>query len=298
MASPDGIIVIFVDGIERYRGTPVDYSSTIVTVTNVNAEDRAAHVYWYRFTVNGTYSELQIKTEDGTALGPVIDKADFEAAGFYQGMASPEGIIVIYVDGIERYRGIPALYSPDEVSITGITIKTEPDKVDYSEGESLDLTGLVVTLSKSDGTDEEAAFADFASRGITASPANGAVLTAADSTVIITVNGKTASLAISVGSEVPAEVTVTDVSVDKYWNGLLMNGNVYRFTVNGPYSMVQIKTDDGTALGLKISKAFFEHTGYYLGGYLEGFASLDSVIVICVDGVERYRDVPAVYVKN
>ncbi|MDD3895222.1 MAG: S-layer homology domain-containing protein, partial [Syntrophomonadaceae bacterium] len=150
MASPDGIIVIYVDGIERYRGIPAVYSPSEVTVTNVSSESRAANVNWYRFTVTGTYSNLQIKTVDGTALGTVTDKADFETAGYYQGMASPDSIIVIYVDGIERYRGIPADYSPSAAEVTGIAIKTAPDKVTYTEGEALELAGLVVTLSKSD----------------------------------------------------------------------------------------------------------------------------------------------------
>jgi len=298
MASPDDIIVIYVDDIERYRGIPADYASTIVTVTNVSSETRAANVNWYRFIVNGTYSELQIKTADGIPLGPVTSRVGFETAGHYQGMASPDDIIVIYVDGIERYRGIPEVYSPGGAVITGIVIKTAPVKVTYIEGDTLDLTGLVVTLSKSDGTDEDTAFADFAAKGITTSPVNGAILTTADSAVIITVNGKTASLAISVEPETPAEVTVTDVSVDKYWNGYVWNNNLYRFTVNGTYSTVQIKTEDGTAMGPKISKTVFETLGYYLAIYWEGTASPDSIIVIYVDGVEKYRGTPAVYVND
>ena len=295
MASPDNIIVIYVDGIERYRGIPADYAPTIVTVTNVSSESRAANVNWYRFTVNGTYNELLIKTADGTPLGAVTSRAAFETAGYYQGMASPDDIIVIYVDGIERYRGIPEVYSPGGAVITGIVIKTAPDKVTYTEGEPLDLTGLVVTLSKSDGTDEDTALADFAANGITTSPVNGAILTTADSAVVIAVNGKTASLAISVEPEIPSEVTVTNVSVDKYWNGYVWNFNLYRFTVNGTYSTVEIKTEDGTAIGPKIHKETFETLGYYLGLYWEGTASLDSVIVIYVDGVEKYRGIPAAY---
>ena len=297
MASPDDIIVIYVDGIERYRGIPADYSASEVTVTNVSSESRAANVNWYRFTVTGTYSSLQIKTADGTDLSAITNKADFEAAGYCQGMASPDGLIVIYVDGIERYRGIPADYSPSAAEVTGIAIKTAPDKVTYTEGEALELAGLVVTLSKSDDTTEDVALADFAAKGIAASPADGTVLTAADTAVIVSVNGKTASQAITV-NPAGSEITVTNVSVDKYWNGMVINSNLYRFTVNGNYSTVQIKTADGTALGLEISKNAFELAGYYLGSYLEGTASLDSIIVIYIDGVERYKGTPAVYVSE
>ncbi len=80
---------------------------TTVTVNNVSAESRPANVKWYRFTVVGNYSKIQIKTTDGTALGPVTSKADFEANGYYEGMASCDNNIVIYVDDVERWRGTP-----------------------------------------------------------------------------------------------------------------------------------------------------------------------------------------------
>ena len=84
-----------------------DSPPTTVSVTNVSAASRPANVNWYRFTVVGNYSKIQIKTTDGTALGPVTSKADFEANGYYEGMASPDNNIVIYVDDVERWRGTP-----------------------------------------------------------------------------------------------------------------------------------------------------------------------------------------------
>ena len=294
LAAPDKTIVIYIDGIERYRGIPADYDPNQVTVTGVSSEARAAHVNWYRFTVQGSYSSIQIKTADGTALGAVLDKSAFEAAGFYQGLVSPDKLIVIYIDDVERYRGIPADYSSGDSEIIAISIKNAPDKTVYTAGDKLDLTGLMVTISKSDGTSEDVAWTDFSLYGITTTPLHGASLTTADDSILISAAGQTALQSIVVKTGSSEEVTVTDVSVAKYWNGLLWNSNIYRFTVNGPYSNVQIKTAEGTALGPRISRTYFENQGYYMSNYFEGVASLDSEIVIYVDGIDRYQGVPTI----
>ena len=78
------------------------------------------------------------------------------------------------------------------VTVTGVAVTTQPTKTTYNVGDALDLSNLVVTLTKSNGTTEAVALADFAANGITLSIQNGATLTAADTTLTITVNGKTA----------------------------------------------------------------------------------------------------------
>jgi len=104
--------------------------------------------------------------------------------------------------------------NPAPVTVTGITVKTAPSKVSYTAGEALDLSGLVVTLTKSDSNTEEVAFADFGAKGITASPANGTTLAITDTTVTLThtASGKTATQSITVTA---APVTVTGISLNK-----------------------------------------------------------------------------------
>ncbi len=62
----------------------------------------------------------------------------------------------------------------------------------------LDLTGLVVTLTKSDSSTENVAFADFGTKGITTVKADGDTLNITDTEVVINVNGKTVNQAITV----------------------------------------------------------------------------------------------------
>ena len=61
--------------------------------------------------------------------------------------------------------------------ITGILIMTQPEKLNYIQGETLDLFGLVVTLSFDDGSTEDVADSDFSDYNITTDPSHGTVIT-------------------------------------------------------------------------------------------------------------------------
>jgi len=72
--------------------------------------------------------------------------------------------------------------------ITDIAVITQPAKLTYTEGEALDISGLVVTLTYDDDSTETTGFADFAETGITTNPAQGTALSLAHNghTVMIT----------------------------------------------------------------------------------------------------------------
>ena len=118
-------------------------------------------------------------------------------------------------------------------TVTGITVKTQPSELDYTHGDPLNLTGLVVTLTHDDGTTEDAAFADFTAQNITTNPANGASLSHTDHNarpVEISYGGKTAytnNLTVSKANPTvtwPAGLTATygqtlfDISLATYTN--------------------------------------------------------------------------------
>ncbi len=62
------------------------------------------------------------------------------------------------------------VFDPEHVE--KMVVKTQPTKLSYTEGEKLDLAGLVVTLTDNQGLTKDVAFKDFADNGITAAPAN------------------------------------------------------------------------------------------------------------------------------
>lgn len=76
-----------------------------------------------------------------------------------------------------------SLQSQLKLEVTGIEVTTAPTKTVYTVGEQLDLTGMVVTISETvDGEPmtEIAAYNEYV-----ATPAEGTVLTAEDTEVVI-----------------------------------------------------------------------------------------------------------------
>jgi len=61
-------------------------------------------------------------------------------------------------------------------TVTGMAVKTQPDELVYTDGDTLDLSGLVVTLTYNTGLPEDVALKDLAGKGISTNPANGTVL--------------------------------------------------------------------------------------------------------------------------
>jgi len=58
-------------------------------------------------------------------------------------------------------------------TVTEIAIKTQPTKLNYIHGDTLNLAGLVITLTHDDSSTEDIAAADFTAKNVTATPAQG-----------------------------------------------------------------------------------------------------------------------------
>jgi len=87
-------------------------------------------------------------------------------------------------------------------TVTGIQIKNQPADLIYTEGESLNLAGLEVTLTYNDSSTADVVPAVFSANGITASPANGTVLTVA------THNGSLVTLSCNGYNAITSNLTV------------------------------------------------------------------------------------------
>lgn len=165
------------------------------------------------------------------------------------------------------------------VTTTGITVKTPPTKTTYTSGENLDLSGLVVTLSKSDGSTQDVTFADFFANNITTDKANSAVLSVGDSSIKIVVNSYETNQAIVVnaaqtsistaaifGISAPATGAVPTSSIsdtDEYTATISWNGNPTTFDPSTAYTAIIIITP-------KI--------GYTLSGVSENFFAVADAV--------------------
>jgi len=100
-----------------------------------------------------------------------------------------------------------------KMAAIGLAIKTQP-KLSYSDGDALDLSALVVTLTYEDGSTEDVAFADFAANEITTDMANGKVLsrdTDNGKTITVTWSGLSASTDPLAVTAIVTGPPVTDV---------------------------------------------------------------------------------------
>ena len=135
---------------------------------------------------------------------------------FYLPVSADRNLVSVTVNGIAygaTYQRTTAsnTYSL-EPPVTLMSVKTQPTKTTYTAGETLDLSGLVVTLHKSNSTTEDVAFADFGTKGIITTPASGTALSVSNSSVNITYTADNKSVSQSIAVN-PAAVVDIDASI-------------------------------------------------------------------------------------
>lgn len=142
--------------------------------------------------------QLTYKDEDGQELtlqekdtylndgkGGIVRKSDKAAVNVFIGNTQIIG------EEIEEK-------SEPEITMTAIEVTTPPTKTVYTAGEELDLTGMVVTLIGTDGTQEVTETAAY--NEYTTSPAAGTVLTTEITEVVVSAYDFEDSFAITVNA--------------------------------------------------------------------------------------------------
>ena len=172
-------------------------------------------------------------------------------------------------------------------TVSSVAVKTAPTKTEYIAGEQLDLSGLVVTLTKSDSTTEDVAFVNFESKGITTSKANGATLTTADSgDIVITVNGKTVTQAITV-TEKQTPPTWEGLNVQKIESASLVSGSPEAAKANQEAVTVAGDLENGyTVTATKALQSYKSSNSAQGEGKWVGFivdTGLESILGLSVD---------------
>ncbi len=132
--------------------------------------------------------EVTLKTKDGTS-----STFDFDESYHY---VAPGSFAVNGTDdALGMYIGEDRVVPPAHIdfeeeeseptyTLTKIEITEEPTKVVYTAGEALDLTGLVIKATYTDGTSEVSELLGV--NEFVSVPVNGAILTADDTEVVVT----------------------------------------------------------------------------------------------------------------
>ena len=122
---------------------------------------------------------------------------------------------------------------PKPAEVIDISLKTPPTKVDYHVGDTLDLTGLVVTLAMDNGTEEDVAFVDFESKGLSCTPENGTVLTTAVVTITHTATGISTNQVVTLKKVTAISIKTPPIKVGYYVGEVLdLSGLVVSLTLN------------------------------------------------------------------
>ena len=181
---------------------------TVTSVTIKNQPTKVAYYDGQSLDLSGLVVTLQ--KSNGTSEDVAF--TDFDSKGITTSPANGATLTTannkVTITHTASGKKVEQTITVSSVTITGISVKTAPTKTVYIQGEALNLSGLVVTLIKSNSTSEDVAFADFTSKGITTSPANGAALSTTDTKVTITAGDKSVEQPITV-----SPVTVTNISV-------------------------------------------------------------------------------------
>ncbi len=212
---------------------PVDITSASVTITapvvgatpetalevemaTSNVDYTVSGLTWNEaFTAGGKFKAGQVYT--ATVELTSKNTKEFQAAAFtptVAGVASV-GTTTTTGTGVGNTVSFTVTYTATSaLEVSSIALKTQPNTLNYLEGQSLSLAGLAVTLTYNDATIEDVVSADFAVKGITANPANGSALTAAThngNPVTLSSNGKTATTsALTVIAAVNDAATVNE----------------------------------------------------------------------------------------
>ncbi|WP_461257715.1 leucine-rich repeat protein [Treponema sp. R80B11-R83G3] len=137
-------------------------------------------------------------------------------------------------------------------TVTSITIKSSPSNMSYTHGETLDLSGLVVTLVYEDSTTDDVTPEDFEANGLTAIPSNG------DELIFSEHNGK--PVTIKHGQHLMQETTakLTVSKADPVTDDFIFSG-VETATYDGNQKSVHITPRNGKSNGTR--KIYYEGTG-------------------------------------
>ena len=271
---------IFIDGeVEGVNGIRIHGAQSEATVVtgNVTASGtsvddntgvRASYAKLYlggnvrAINCTGAYSAEQSEiTVDGTisAASYIKVKYDNKAVGNNDASSTKSGYL--------QYSGDDATFvwvkEAAAPTITGIAIKTQPADLTYAEGEALDLSGLVVTLTYSDETTLEVGYEDFIYMGITADPDQGTTLSVADhhgQPIVVTCNGQTAStdnLTVTAASQEVTGIAVKTQPNDLTYTAgetLDLNGLVVTLTYSDE-STLEVGYEDFIYMGITAEPA-------------------------------------------
>ncbi len=274
------------------------YESPLTSVKLVRREEATSSTY--RFADNPLPAEYTVEVENGSRKVPfnklpqgfdksriksdvkleedgfVWDGSNYPISFRYQLCENPNEVVK---------PEIALAYAHINVKeVVAMKVTKQPKKLSYTEGEKLDLTGLVVTLEYNKGPTKDVEFKDFKENNIKVNPENEADLTLTDNNKPVTLTkgnlkAKTANLTVN-KKETPSPlptpknppvvgpVDPTDsnggkpADTSKYWTVTFKSEDETKGTVDAKNTVYVLKTENKTLADItapeKTAKAGYE----------------------------------------
>jgi len=221
--NPYFVRVMSIEGVPE-TGT----TGTPLTITATVRPDFASNnaIEWLVRDAGTTGANINGNILYTDADGTVLLRAKI-ANGVAEGMDYTKDFIITFSSGV-----------PEKV-ITGITIKSQPVELTYTESKRLDLYGLVVTLTFDISPPKDVEYSDFYAYKISAVPAHDSPLTMAHNgkPIVVSAGGYSANTDnLTVNPRIPEPEPVTEVTLNKTSLSLTVGGTATLTATITPYN--------------------------------------------------------------
>jgi len=200
---------------------------TLLSIKVIKAPDKTE--YFIRASINLNGLKVTAAYSDGST--EIIDNSELEITNFDSTTAGPETVIVSYGGKNDTFT-----VTVQDITLSGIEISAEPVKTSYWKDESLDLDGLVVTATFSDGS-ASIIGNDELTIGFDSS-------TTGEKTVTVTYGGKSDTFTVTVNNITLTKIEITaGPTKTSYWlyEHLDLDGLVVKATLsNGTTEILDI----------------------------------------------------------
>ncbi|MFB6343784.1 FISUMP domain-containing protein [Saccharicrinis sp. FJH62] len=185
-------------------------TAVLINISVKSAPEKINYYIGDTLDLNGL--EVTLVFDNGTT--ETIRSEDFSSLGL---ICSPEnGIVInsiineIKITDLETSITASQTIKVNPVTVKSISIKTPPNKIDYYERDTLDLTGMEIKLTMNNDKTEDIPFSDFLDSGILCSIPNGTILSSEMTSIAIihTSSGLGTIQTITINNIIISEITL------------------------------------------------------------------------------------------
>ena len=200
--------------------------------------------YYQKQTLDVTGGVITAINNDGTTEDIQMTDSNVKKTGFNSNIVGEQEITVTYKGKSTTFN-----VNVNENTITSISIKSKPNKLNYYEGENIDLTGGIIKANYSNGTTISYSMQN---KNVTITGFNSE--NSGTKTITVNYSGKTTTFDVVVN-----KVELSTIIIENYPNKLIYNVGEEIDLTGGK---ILLKYNNGTTKSLSMTDSQITMTGY------------------------------------